>query len=346
MNTTTYIVGSSPIDEIIRLAGYDVKHVWNISESRNYNEISFLPQQFCQLSKHILYTLIQKIHNKSSNLLIMSSCSELNRFHSLLDELCEHDFIEIPRSNREHAVIYLEKQIENYINNNESIKSVPVEQLNQEINDRLNLVNFLKETHMSKRLKYVDLLSSVQLILDREAKSFQQNIDEIKSKFNSNNKKETEKKDKPSILILGEFWCQEITEILEEIDKSFEIKSDSFENGLGFLYEKYEEIPIIDMQSYITYVAQNTLKSKFNPSLLDFEVEEIKAEIDENNIEGIVIINYKFCDVFTFLAPLLNQIPEFDIPILELELESEGLGFEQIKTRLEALNECLLDRRK
>ncbi|MEE9409819.1 MAG: 2-hydroxyacyl-CoA dehydratase family protein, partial [Candidatus Heimdallarchaeota archaeon] len=346
MKPISFIQSSSPIDEIIRLADYTVKHIWYISESRSFNEINFLPHQYCQLSKHIYSTIVPKISNRTDKLLIMSHCSELNRLHSLLDEICRHDFIEIPRSSRKHAQVYLEKQIKNYINNDSSLKSVSISQLEQEITDRQNLIKYLKEVYKKKQMKYVDLLSLVHVILDREVASFQKIKNEIDKKLSSSSLRDKKSVDKPSILILGEFWCEEIIVILEKMDELFEIKKDTFENGLGFLCQELKEISIEDLKSYINFVVLNTIKSKFNPSLLDFKVEEINNLIEQNKIEGIIIVNYKFCDVYTFLAPLIKQIPEFDLPILEIELESEGLGIEQVKTRLQAFQECLLDRRE
>ncbi|MHA1466426.1 MAG: 2-hydroxyacyl-CoA dehydratase family protein, partial [Candidatus Heimdallarchaeaceae archaeon] len=335
-----------PIDEIIRLANYDVKHIWSISELRSFDEINFLPQQYCQLSKHIYTTIVPHIRDSADKLLILSHCSELNRFHSLLDEICKHDFIEIPRSNRKHAQVYLERQIENYINNDSSLKSVSINQLIHEVKDRQNLLKYLKETHTKKQLDYVDLLSLIPVILDRTSASFQQIKNEIDQKIKSSSLGIKTKVTKPSILILGEFWCEEISLILAKMDDLFEIKMDTFENGLGLVYQEFKETSIEDLKSYINFVVLNTIKNKFNPSLLDFEIEEINDVIEQNKIEGVIILNYKFCDVFTFLAPLIKQIPEFDLPILEIELESEGLGYEQVKTRLEAFKECLIDRRE
>ena len=345
MKSTSYILSSSPLDEILRLANYDVKHIWNISELRSFDEINFLPQQYCQLSKHIYTTIVPKIRDSTDKLLLLSHCSELNRFHSLLDEICRHDFIEIPRSSRKHAQVYLEKQIENYINDDPSLKSVSIDKLKQEIKDRQKLTKYLKDLHTKKQLKYVDLLSLVPLILDREAASFQKIKNEIDKKISSSLEDKTEV-DKPSILILGEFWCEEISLILEEMDELFIIEKDTFENGLGFVYQELKETSIEDLKSYIDFVVLNTIKNRFNPSLLDFEVDVIIDLVEQNNIEGIIILNYKFCDVYTFLAPLMKQIPDFDLPILEIELESEGLGFEQVKTRLQAFQECLFDRRE
>ena len=346
MKPISYIQSSSPIDEIIRLAGYHVKHIWNIGELRSFNEINFLPQQYCQLSKHIYTTMVPKIRDDTDKLLILSHCSELNRFHSLLEEICIHDFIEIPRSNRNHAQVYLEKQIETYINNDSSLKSVSITELKQEITNRQKLIKYLKETHMKKLLKYVDLISLIPVILDRDEASFQLIKNEIDKKISNSSIKEKRKIDKPSILILGEFWCEEISLILEEMDELFEIEMDTFENGLGFVYQEFQETSIKNLKSYINFVVLNTIKGRFNPSLLDFEVDGIIDVVEQNRIEGIIILNYKFCDVYTFLAPLIKQIPEFDLPILEIELESEGLGFEQVKTRLHAFKECLVDRRE
>ncbi|MCE7738148.1 MAG: 2-hydroxyacyl-CoA dehydratase [Candidatus Heimdallarchaeota archaeon] len=346
MKPISFILSSSPIDEIIRLANYKVKHIWNISESRSFNEMNYLPQQYCQLSKHIYTTIVPKIRDRTDKLLIISHCSELNRFHSLLDEICRHDFIEIPRSSRKHAQVYLEKQIEDHISNDSSLKSVSINQLKQEVKDRRNLIKYLKEVHLKNQMKYVDVLSLVHVILDRDAASFQQIKNEIDKKISRSSLEGKTKIDKPSILILGEFWCEEIIKILEKMDELFEIKKDTFENGLGFVYQELKETSIEDLKSYINFVVLNTIKGKFNPSSLDFDVDEISNVVEQNSTEGIIILSYKFCDVYTFLAPLIKQIPNFDLPILEIELESEGLGFEQVKTRLEAFKECLIDRRE
>jgi len=254
MKPISYILSSSPIDEIIRLADYNVKHIWNISETRSFDEINFLPQQYCQLSKHIYTSIVPKIRDRTDQLLIISRCSELNRFHSLLAEICIHDFIEIPRSNRKHAQVYLKKQIEDYINNDSSLKSVSIKQLKQEIKDRQNLVKYLKEVHTKKQMKYVDLLSLIPVILDRDAASFQQIKNEIDKKISSRSLEGKKKIVKPSILILGEFWSEEIILILEKMDELFEIKKDTFENGLGFVYQEPKESSIEDLKSYINFV--------------------------------------------------------------------------------------------
>ena len=99
------------------------------------------------------------------------------------------------------------------------------------------------------------------------------------------------------------------------------------------------------MNDYIRFTAANTIKRGLNPSLLDFDISIIEELVKEKNIEGVIILNYKFCDVYSFLSPLLKLSTIASIPILDLEIEGEGLGLEQLKTRIEAFYECLIDRR-
>ncbi len=345
MTSKIYITSTSPLDELLRAASFEIRHVWGINESRMIDDIDYLPQQYCQLSKYIVSNILPEMDKDKDKLLIVSHCTELNRFHALLDEITKHWFLEIPRTNRAHSLEYLKTQLKTFIEELPVLKSVPIVELNSFIKERYNLLNLLKEVFTNQKLGYLELLEFIPKILNRN----KQNSKEIKQELTNLVKESAPivetNENNPPIIIIGEFWCDRIKPILEFIVKKFEIKSDSFENGLNFLEEILSPNPFETMNDYIRFTAANTIKRGLNPSLLDFDISIIEELVKEKNIEGVIILNYKFCDVYSFLSPLLKLSTISSIPLLDLEIEGEGLGLEQLKTRIEAFYECLIDRR-
>jgi len=339
------MTSTSPLDELFRTVGLAIRHVWGINETRMIDDIDYLPQQYCQLSKYIVSNILPEMDPEKDKLLIVSHCTELNRFHALLDEITEHWFLEIPRTNREHSLRYLETQLTIFIDALPALKSVPIAEINSMVRERFELLNLLKEVFINQKIEYLELLEFIPKILNRD----HQNGKELKQELTKLVKESAQivenKEDKPTIVIVGEFWCERIKPVLEFIVKKLEIKSDSFENGLSFLEESSSTEPFETMNDYIRFTAANTIKSRINPSLLDFDISVIEKLVTEKNIEGVIILNYKFCDVYSFLSPLLKLSTIASIPILDLEIEGEGLGLEQLKTRIEAFYECLIDRR-
>lgn len=338
------MTSTSPLDELLRAAAFEIRHVWGINESRMIDDIDYLPQQYCQLSKYIVSSILPVMDSDKDKLLIVSHCTELNRFHALLDEITKHWFLEIPRTNREHSLEYLETQLTMFIDELPVLKFT-FKELNSLMKERFDLLNLLKEAFITYKLGYLELLEFIPKILNRN----KQNGKKIKQELTNLVKESAPiiefNENKPAIIIIGEFWCDRIKPVLEFIVKKFEIRSDSFENGLNFLEEILSPNPFETMNEYIRFTAANTIKNRFNPSLLDFDVSVIEELVKEKNIEGVIILNYKFCDVYSFLSPLLKLSTIAAIPILDLEIEGEGLGLEQLKTRIEAFDECLIDRR-
>ncbi len=339
------MTSTSPLDELLRAAAFEIRHVWGINESRMIDDIDYLPQQYCQLSKYIVSSILPVMDSDKDKLLIVSHCTELNRFHALLDEITKHWFLEIPRTNREHSLEYLETQLTIFIDERPVLKSITLKELNSLMKERSELLNLLKEVYINQKLEYLELLEFIPKILNRN----KQNGKEIKQELTNLVKESAPiietNENKPAIIILGEFWCDRIKPVLEFIVEKFEIRSDSFENGLNVLEEILSPKPFETMNDYIRFTAANTIKNRFNPSLLDFDISVIEKLVTEKNIEGVIILNYKFCDVYSFLSPLLKLSTIASIPILDLEIEGEGLGLEQLKTRIEAFEECLIDRR-
>ncbi|MBM3709453.1 MAG: 2-hydroxyacyl-CoA dehydratase, partial [Actinobacteria bacterium] len=77
-------------------------------------------------------------------------------------------------------------------------------------------------------------------------------------------------------------------------------------------------------------------------SNLDSKLEEIKRNIQNNSINGVIFISQKFCDNTLLFYPLLRQeLSLINIPSLFLEIEHNNISTGQIKTRVQAFLEII-----
>ncbi|MBM3713099.1 MAG: 2-hydroxyacyl-CoA dehydratase [Actinobacteria bacterium] len=75
---------------------------------------------------------------------------------------------------------------------------------------------------------------------------------------------------------------------------------------------------------------------------LNFKLVEIKRNIKNNNIGGVIFISQKFCDNTLLFYPLFRQqLNMVNIPSLLLEIEHNNISTGQIKTRVQAFLEII-----
>ena len=72
------------------------------------------------------------------------------------------------------------------------------------------------------------------------------------------------------------------------------------------------------------------------------KLEEIKAKVRHQEVQGVIFISLKFCDTMLYSFPLLRKaMTELKIPVLYLEIEYNNFSEGQIKTRMQAFLEML-----
>lgn len=75
---------------------------------------------------------------------------------------------------------------------------------------------------------------------------------------------------------------------------------------------------------------------------LGIKLKEVKENITNNNIKGVIFFSMKFCDSTLLFYPLLRQdLSEIGVQSLFLEIEHNNFSEGQIKTRIQAFLEIL-----
>jgi len=75
---------------------------------------------------------------------------------------------------------------------------------------------------------------------------------------------------------------------------------------------------------------------------LGIKLKEVKENITNNNVKGVIFISMKFCDNTLLFYPLLRQhLSEIGIQSLFLEIEHNNFSEGQVKTRIQAFLEIL-----
>jgi len=108
-------------------------------------------------------------------------------------------------------------------------------------------------------------------------------------------------------------------------DKGNASKNSSIENLLGTIAARYLNKP-----------------QCMRMANLGIKLKEVKENVVNNNIKGVIFISMKFCDNTLLFYPLLRQhLSEIGVQSLFLEIEHNNFSEGQIKTRIQAFLEIL-----
>jgi len=111
--------------------------------------------------------------------------------------------------------------------------------------------------------------------------------------------------------------------LVEDIENSF--KNNTVENLLGAIATRYLKKP-----------------QCMRMANLGIKLKEVKENITNNNIKGIIFFSMKFCDTTLLFYPLLRQyLSEIGVQSLFLEIEHNNFSEGQVKTRIQAFLEIL-----
>ena len=108
-------------------------------------------------------------------------------------------------------------------------------------------------------------------------------------------------------------------------DKGNASKNSSIENLLGTIAARYLNKP-----------------QCMRMANLGIKLKEVKENVVNNNIKGVIFFSMKFCDSTLLFYPLLRQhLSEIGVQSLFLEIEHNNFSEGQIKTRIQAFLEIL-----
>ncbi|MEA2016285.1 MAG: 2-hydroxyacyl-CoA dehydratase family protein [Actinomycetota bacterium] len=150
----------------------------------------------------------------------------------------------------------------------------------------------------------------------------------------------TDLKKYPPIMIIGSFIAEtKLWEILTEMDVRLAF-DDLCTSG------RYFENPIkLDKsKNLIESIASGYLNKPQCMRMADlgFKFSEIKNNIINNDIKGVMFMGLKFCDTMLYpFSTLKKELSDMGIPVLYLEIEYNNFSEGQIKTRMQAFLEML-----
>ena len=252
-------------------------------------------------------------------------------------KLCNEKRVLLKRLNNYFKKLQEQIRIKNYFN---ILKSAMTEEPE----------NFIK--NLKKYLNYIDNEISAK-------KNNKKNNSVNFKGFSANNKKNR-------IMVVGNFLDDDrLWELFDEIDCN--ISADDICNSSRYFENVTEPAAVADLlktdffnsphkdldlsekkaKIFTRLIRDITVRQLYKPqcmrmSNLDLKLDEIKRNIQNNSIDGVIFISQKFCDNTLLFYPLLRQeLGLINIPSLFLEVEHNNISIGQIKTRIQAFLEII-----
>ncbi len=314
---------------------------------------SYFPINFCPHVKSLWESLLDGAPDLKG-LIFTSSCDGMRRFYDiassylkdtpsyLLDvpHLKDNDSVDFFAGNIKDMKAFIEKSGGNKITSERIEKALLVtarkRKLLKELNNLLKKYPYILSISTYYEIMELAFLSEPEIFsadLEKYIKFIKESVSENIIKYNNH-------KHSPSIMVIGSFISEKkLWEVLSGIDIRLAFddlctSSRYFENLIE--PDSGTDIFKITARSYLNKTPCMRMSD------LGFKITEIKKNIIENNISGVIFISLKFCDNMLYSFPLIKKrLKEMGIPVLYLEVEYNNFSEGQIKTRIQAFLEML-----
>jgi benzoyl-CoA reductase/2-hydroxyglutaryl-CoA dehydratase subunit BcrC/BadD/HgdB len=366
-------------EEIIIASGYSPTRITGKDKAKKAE--GYLPINFCPYIKSALEDILNT-SSSLEGIIFTNSCDGMRRLYDLCKTYTPNlpsFLLDVPRNKNEIAIEHFENNIIKMINFLESLNSRKIEIENLENSIKVcnekraslkKLNNYLKI--MQQKLGIKNYFQILQSAMTEEHKEFIKDLkkylnyidNEIpgKQRNSVNAVKTSINKGKPKIMIVGNFINEDrLWEVFDEVD--CKISADDICNSSRYFENVTEPGPIAGLLNinsrknpvklgekediFNKLIRDIAIRQLYKPqcmrmSNLDLKLGEIKRNIQNNNINGVIFISQKFCDNTLLFYPLLRQeLNLINIPSLFLEIEHNNISAGQIKTRVQAFLEII-----
>ncbi|MDD3519748.1 MAG: 2-hydroxyacyl-CoA dehydratase family protein [Actinomycetota bacterium] len=344
-------------EELIAAANLIPYRVYGNKESNLADK--YFPINFCPYVKAVW----EEIHHNTilDAIILATSCDgirRLNDYISYYEKELPVFMLDIPRKSDKDSLGFFAHNLKNLwiflcgISNVDPGNTDIIKASSSIINRKRTLLKELTkhyEADMHQIIKNDDYFNIINISLSSETdtfnnelesyikkiKSLKENYDTVHNDFKSNLK----------IMIIGNyindnnFWSIFENLNVKLISSDICITYRYFDIGL----EKNYEAPGLENDIF-TDIANSFISKPacFRMADIKSKLNDIKAQIYENNINGVIFASLKFCDNTLYSFPALkNELNKMKIPSIFLDIEYGKSSYGQLKTRIEAFIEML-----
>lgn len=339
-------------EEMIFSAGFSPVRI--LGEERVNKAEGYFPTNFCPFLKSS-WECILNDSGRLNAIVFTNSCDGMRRLY----DICRNYkpripsfMLDVPRINTEASVNYFSNNLSelmNFLSGLGKSKIGPdslLETIELYNNKRILLKNlnhyYSKYASLVDNQDYFEVLK-LAMVTDpetfvRELRVYVDKITEESAEAETftNGKEDSSK---PAIMLIGNF-INESALWRSFKDLNCKIVAADLCNSSRY-YEGLIEVNETDPEGAIAarYLNKPQCMRMAN---MGVKLNQIKEDIRQNNIQGVIFISMKFCDnTLLFYPPLRQDLNEAGIQSLFLEIEHNNFSEGQIKTRIQAFLEIL-----
>jgi len=347
-------------EEIILSAGFTPTRI--LGEDRGNKAEGYFPTNFCLYLKSSWESILNDI-NKLSAIVFVNSCDGMRRAY----DTCKNYKPQTPSFMLDVPRINTDASLEHFSNNLFELAGFLGELKKSKIEfdllkKSIELVN-AKRTLLKKLNHYYsqfnglvdssDYFNILKLSMISEPEIFVQDLhtylEKIAEKSAALEIVGTGENDgfPPRIMIIGNFINEsKLWESFKELNCkiAFTDLCNSSRYYEGLIEDKGNASKNSSIENLLGTIAARYLNKPqcMRMANLGIKLKEVKENVVNNNIKGVIFFSMKFCDSTLLFYPLLRQhLSEIGVQSLFLEIEHNNFSEGQIKTRIQAFLEIL-----
>lgn len=341
--------------EIIIAAGFYPYRILPTTDPSLAN--SYLDSNFCPYVRSCLGEALEKRSEYADNLIIVNSCDAMRRLYDAWRHYVRGTFIyllDLPRDDSAKDIQYYQDNLQSLINELEEKFKIKISEdlLYQAIllcNKTRELLAELSDLYINEKVS-LSALEFLQMV--KGSMVFpQEEYNRLLEKFIKDAKKEENIlsncsgiRNKSKILITGTIMDDlSIAEVIEDYGGKIVFVdmctgNRYFQNQIPLkTSKKINNNPLKLLAEY--YLSKTPCPRMMN---LEKRWEYLLKIIKDNQVEGVIFYNLKFCDTSFFELPIIRErLQKYGISSLCLEGEFASSTSGRIKTRIQAFLEVL-----
>ena len=347
-------------EEIILSAGFTPTRI--LGEDRVNKAEGYFPTNFCPYLKSSWESILNDI-NKLSAIVFVNSCDGMRRAYDICKNYKPQTpsfMLDVPKINTDASLKHFSNNLFELAGFLEELKKSKIEFVT--LKKSIELVN--KKRTLLKKLNYYysefdglvddpDFFDILKLSMISEPEIFIQDLCAYLEKIaeesatieiagvGENNGFP------PRIMIIGNFISEsKLWESFKELNCKIAVTDlcNSSRYYEGLVEDKGNASKNNTIENLLVTVAARYLNKPqcMRMANLGIKLKEVKENVVNNNIKGVIFFSMKFCDSTLLFYPLLRQhLSEIGVQSLFLEIEHNNFSEGQIKTRIQAFLEIL-----
>jgi len=341
--------------EIIIAAGFHPYRILPTADPSLAN--SYLDSNFCPYVRSCLGEALEKSSEYADNLIIVNSCDAMRRLYDAWRHYVQGTFIyllDLPRDDSAKDIQYYQDNLQSLINELEEKFKVKISEdsLYQAIllcNRTRKLLAELSDLYINEKvslsaLEFLQIVRGSMVFPQEEYNGFLEKFIKgvkIEEKILPD---DSQIENKSKILITGTIMNDlSIAEVIEDYGGKIVF----VDMCMGNRYFQ-NQIPLKTSKKInnnpLKLLAEYYLSKTPCPRMMNLEKrwEYLLKIIKDNQVNGIIFYNLKFCDTSFFELPIIRErLQKYGIPSLCLEGEFASGTSGRIKTRIQAFLEVL-----